>query len=411
MSDPTQTPNPGDSGSDDPTQNPGTEEFTTAPAPQKSSFIKSLKAFYTNPNTRVNALLLTGIAVVMVAFGVWDMMGGSKAKIMSNPGSTQNVRNLPGGDKGGALYDKNLNQLNAERAKQAAQAHQTFIPTLGALHKVAPPKPAPAPKPAPTPPKPAPAPAPAPKAAPAAPKETAYQKDEAKDAQMELMRFVNEPVPVPLTTSLRVLDTKGMNDGHSVPVPATHDLTGKGNGQNTGPVLANAGHITFGEMVTAINSNEPGPVEAKIVSGRFNGALLLGKFKREDDRVVVHFDEMTWKHQGYAISAYAINAKNARTYVATSVNHHTLLRWGSLIAASLVGGLSNALEESNSSTTIGNGFAVVQNQLSDGQIALSAAGNVGQTLTPIMLKQFKMPPTVREAQGSPIGILFMKPVQ
>jgi intracellular multiplication protein IcmE len=45
------------------------------------------------------------------------------------------------------------------------------------------------------------------------------------------------------------------------------------------------------------------------------------------------------------------------------------------------------------------------------EIPLYAAGNVGNVLTPIMAKRFNEPPTVREAQGAPIGLLFMKQVQ
>lgn len=372
-------------------------------APRKTSVLQAAKRFYTDPNTRINALLLTGLAAAMVAYGAYDFLGVNHQKAVSSLGSFNHVTNLPGGDKGGALYEKNLNLLNEKRAQEAEKKGQTFIPTMGALHPIAPVKSA-APKP-----KPKPAPAPAPKAAPAAPRPTAYQKAMAKDAQMELMRFIDAPVPTPLTTSLRV--EQGFNQGRNgVPVPGESRTSGAGS-EAQGPVLAQPGHIAFGELLTAMNSNEPGPVEAEIVSGRFKGARVLGKFKREKDRLVIQFDEMTWNHQSYAISAYAINAKTARTYVATSVNHHTLVRWGSLIAASLLGGVDNALSMANENTVLGNGYAAIAQSLTTPEIPIYAAGNVGNVLTPILAKRFNEPPTVREAQGAPIGILFMKPVK
>lgn len=374
---------------------------------KKPTFIGSLKHFYTSPETRVNALLVTGIAVAMVAYGSYDMLGGSAQKTLSSPGSMQHVKNLPGGDKGGALYNENLDKLNAKRAKEAEQQNQTYIPTLGALHPVAPVHSAPPKVPSVSVPK---APAPAPVTPPPAPKPTAYQKAEAKDAQMELMRFIDAPVPTPLTTSLRV-QNNNLYGKTGVPVPGNHSVGATSGVQSKGPILAQPGHIAFGELLTAMNSNEPGPVEAEIVSGRFKKAHVLGGFKREKDRLVIQFNEMTWDHQSYAISAYAINAKTARTYVATSVNHHTLARWGSLIAASFLGGVDNALDEANTNETLGNGYAVVTQQLTDGEIPLYAAGNVGNVLTPILAKRFDEPPTVREAQGAPIGLLFMKPVQ
>ncbi|MDR7926399.1 DotG/IcmE/VirB10 family protein [Acidithiobacillus thiooxidans] len=387
----------------DPSQSADPTQDQEPPVRKKVTFAGNLKRFYTSPETRFNAILLTAIAGAMIAFGLYSLTGDSGKAVISRPGSAHHVKNLPGGDQGGALYDQNLNKLNAERAKEAAQNHQTFIPTLGALHPVAPVQSAAVPKPAAK--KPAPAPAPA---APAAPKETAWQKTEAKDAQLELMRFVHAPVPVPLTTSLRVAPA---NTHFSHDAQNTGPLRGANPLPGANPILANPGHIAFGELLTALNSNEPGPVEAEIVSGRFKGAKVLGNFKREKDRLVVAFDEMTWNHQSYPISAYAINAKTARTYIATSVNHHTLARWGSLIAASFLGGVDNALDMANESETFGNGYAVVANQMSDGQIPLYAAGNVGNVLTPILAKRFNEPPTVREAQGAAIGLLFMKPVR
>lgn len=305
---------------------------TENPVPvKKTGFVNAVKQFYTNPETRMNALLLSGIAIAMVSFGAYDLLGGNTQKVISSPGSARNVKNLPGGDAGGALYNQNLNALNQKRAAEAAQQNQTYVPTVGALHSIH--KKAPPAKAPPTPPA---AKAPPPSKAAAAPQQTAWQKTEAKDAQLELMRFINAPVPTPLTTSLRVSVTSGDN------VPSSGDHSEAKSTQNKGPVLANPGHIAFGELLTSINSNEPGPVEAEIVSGRFNGAKVLGKFKREKDRLVIQFDTMTWNHQNYPISAYAINAKTARTYVATSVNHHTLARWGGLIAASFLGGVDNA---------------------------------------------------------------------
>jgi len=373
------------------------QETTNPPVKSKKSFVQGVKAYYISPDTRVGALLMTGVVVFMVGFGAYDLLGNAGPAVsVSNPGSANHVTNLPGGKKGGELYEKNLKRLNQQRAKEAEERGQSFIPTMTALHTV---KPAPKEKP------PAPQIAPAPAPAPQKPVvETSAQKGMAKDAQLELMRFINAPVPTPLTTSFRVAGKSSVAISHSAGNSGTA-------GELPKPVLARPGHISFGELLTAINSNEPGPVEAEIVSGRFRHARLLGQFRREHDRLVIQFDEMTWNHQSYRISAYAINAKTARTYVATSVNHHTLYRWGSLIAASFLGGVDNALDMANTNETLGNGYAVVTQQLTDGEIPLYAAGNVGNVLTLIMAKQFDTPPTVREAQGAPIGILFMKSVE
>ncbi len=96
----------------------------------------------------------------------------------------------------------------------------------------------------------------------------------------------------------------------------------------------------------------------------------------------------------------------------TYTNYHTLYRYGWLIGSGLLEGVSNVLQSANSSTYItGSGLAVATQQLSNGQIAASAIGNVGTVLAPIMAQRFNTPPTVHEAAGTGIGILFMAPVQ
>ncbi|MBU2720522.1 hypothetical protein HF563_14355, partial [Acidithiobacillus ferridurans] len=116
---------------------------------------------------------------------------------------------------------------------------------------------------------------------------------------------------------------------------------------------------------------------------------LLGGFTRVHDRVLVQFSSLTLHHQTISIRAYAITLATARTALATSVNRHTLYRYGWLIGASLLQGLNNALDSANTNTYLtGSGLGVVTHQLNNGQIALSAVGNVGQTLAPIMAQRF-----------------------
>ncbi|MGC9216519.1 hypothetical protein [Acidithiobacillus sp.] len=56
------------------------------------------------------------------------------------------------------------------------------------------------------------------------------------------------------------------------------------------------------------------------------------------DRVLVKFNAMNWRHRTIPITATAITLATARTALATSVNRHTLYRYGWLIGASLLQG-------------------------------------------------------------------------
>jgi Bacterial conjugation TrbI-like protein. len=151
---------------------------------------------------------------------------------------------------------------------------------------------------------------------------------------------------------------------------------------------------------------------ATIATGRFAGAKLLGGYARHAGRVVVEFNEMTLHHQSYSIQAVAITTDTARTALSTYTNYHVLYRYGWLIGAGLLQGVTNALEDANTTSYLsGNGVGVVTHELSDGEIAASAVGNVGEVLAPIMEKRFDTPPTVHVRAGTGVGILFMKPVE
>jgi intracellular multiplication protein IcmE len=209
------------------------------------------------------------------------------------------------------------------------------------------------------------------------------------------------------------VNTTGKLKGMTYPT-ATNASAGLTAGTvSTAPViLAQPGHIGFAVLDTSIKSTEPGPVMATIETGRFAGGKLLGGFVRHAGRVVIEFNELTMDHQTYSIQAVAITMDTARTALSTYTNYHVLYRYGWLIGAAVLEGLNNALQSANTSTYLsGSGLASVTHSLSNGQIALSAIGNVGSVLAPIMQQRFATPPTVHVKAGTGIGILFMKPVE
>lgn len=106
-------------------------------------------------------------------------------------------------------------------------------------------------------------------------------------------------------------------------------------------LLFKAGDILVATIDTAVNSDQPNtPVMATIATGRFKNAKLLGSFTRVDDRVIIQFNTLSAKDllQSVSINAYAIDQNTAQTALATNVDHHYLLRYGSLFAASFLQG-------------------------------------------------------------------------
>jgi intracellular multiplication protein IcmE len=113
--------------------------------------------------------------------------------------------------------------------------------------------------------------------------------------------------------------------------------------------------------------------------------------------------------KSYSISAIAIDPDTARTALATKVNYHYLLRYGSLFASSFLTGYGNAVGRTNQTTTVSPfGSTTTQSgNLTPKQEFLTALGTVGQqwgsNLAPIM----STPPTIMVSSGTSVGILIL----
>jgi intracellular multiplication protein IcmE len=343
-------------------------------------------------------LIIGGIAVLVVGYGAFAALTAehhvAPAPVDNGPAVPQHT-GLAGG-KAPAPYKAAVSAFNVEQAQKAAQTGGSFMPTLNTMQKVKPAAPAPLP----------------------------------------VKTVVIQPAPVLQPVGFGAYgDQNAMNKeihgivkASKLTVALTANTTGKIAGQtsattaasenavqNAKPqpvILAQPGHISFATLDTSIKSTEPGPVMATIATGRFAGARLLGGFVRHAGRVVVEFNQMTLHHQTYPIQAVAITTATARTALSTYTNYHTLYRYGWLMSAALLEGVNNAMQMANTSTYLtGSGLGVISQQLSNGQIAASAIGNVGTVMAPIMMKRFNTPPTVHVKAGTGVGILFMKPVK
>ena len=400
-------PNPADPSPSTGDQNPAAgAEQTTSNAPDTGSAPGTgnpplprrqgaLRRILSNPHQRPLVVGAATLGVGVIAAAVILLMPAHHSEI-SQAGQAAQMHPVPGGS-GSPRYEAQLAAFNAEQAKRAAARHQSELPTLGQLHKVYPVKPPPNPQ--------------RPVHHPAQPMPVRYGfNPNAKAIASEIDALMAENTAATVS-AYQVLPNP---DLLKVRTPATPQNGSPEPRPYTPPahILANAGHISFAVLDTSIKSTEPGPVLATIATGRFAGARLLGGFARMHDRVLVKFNTMNWRHRTIPITATAITLATARTALATSVNRHILYRYGWLIGASLLQGVNDAMAYANTNTYLtGSGLGVITHQLSNGQLAMSAIGNVGQTLTPIMAQRFNTPPTVRVRSGTGIGVLFMAPVK
>lgn len=185
------------------------------------------------------------------------------------------------------------------------------------------------------------------------------------------------------------------------------------NEQPAQQLLDKAGTIYNAVLETAINSDEPSPVLAKIVSGKFKGTRLIGKMVTSGEKVVVEFKtaSVPTKEKSLAISAIAIDPNSSRTGLASDVDRHYFLKYGVLLGAAFLGGYADALASQNTTTTQNADGSVLTKtgQLTDKQVTQQALGSVGKELANQTRSQVQsIKPTITVNAGSAIGVLLME---
>lgn len=181
-------------------------------------------------------------------------------------------------------------------------------------------------------------------------------------------------------------------------------------------VLVRMGDILFAVIDTSVDSDEPGPILATIVTGTLKGGKLIGSFNLPSnaDKMVISFNalSMPGAPKTLSISAFAIDPNTARTALSSQTDHHYLMRYGSLFASTFLEGFGNAFQSANTSITIG-GTGGVQDTTVQNGIGRSALENaviglatLGKAWGQVAQQNMSRPTTVQVYSGTAVGVLF-----
>ena len=190
---------------------------------------------------------------------------------------------------------------------------------------------------------------------------------------------------------------------------------------NSSPlIVVKMGDVMFAVIDTAVNSDEPGPILATIVSGSLKGAKLIGSFNlpSEADKMVISFKSLSvpGAPKTVSISAFAIDPDTARTALSSETNHHYMQRYGSLFASTFLEGFGNAFQSADTTITIGgeggSQNTTVQNGIgrSTMENAVIGLATVGKAWGQYAQQGMKRKPTVEVFSGTGIGVLFTQDV-
>lgn len=174
----------------------------------------------------------------------------------------------------------------------------------------------------------------------------------------------------------------------------------------------NVGDLIYAIVDTSVNSDVPSAVMATVVSGKYKGLKLLGKFQRFEERLVLAFSRgVLPTGELLEIDAYAIDPQTTEASVASAVDTHFFSRWGGLVASSFLEGFGKATMMSGA-TNVYDSFGGTTDQMMFSDYSMEdqlwiAAGKVGEKTSDMFAKNFEKPPTVYLDSGAPIGVLIL----
>jgi intracellular multiplication protein IcmE len=184
---------------------------------------------------------------------------------------------------------------------------------------------------------------------------------------------------------------------------------------NKGAIIK-TGDIIFAVIDTSVNSDEPGPILATVVSGSLKGSRLIGSFNLPNnaDKMVITFNTLSvpGAAKTVSISAFAIDPNTARTALSSQTDHHYLQRYGSLFAATFLEGFGNAFQSANTTITVGGTGGTTDTTVSNGigrstlENAVIGLATLGKAWGQVAMQNMSRPTTVEVYSGTGVGVLF-----
>jgi len=200
------------------------------------------------------------------------------------------------------------------------------------------------------------------------------------------------------------------------------------------PPLYKAGTVIYGVIESAYNSDNPGPILARITTGPLAGSRIIGTVSETSDWATglsMTFNTLSRPLAGksQSITLRAVEPSSLEPAVATTVNNHYGQKYGALLVAGALtqgsqqaqnspsGGSSSSSSASSSasgsSSSGGSGGNSGDNSTKSASPSGSGAGMLS-IVTPIstdiisnLNKVASRPATYRIEQGTAVGLLFI----
>jgi len=168
------------------------------------------------------------------------------------------------------------------------------------------------------------------------------------------------------------------------------------------------GTIISAVTLTEANSDEPGPIRAKVIGGELDGAILIGNFSVNKESMTMNYNAITKDGNVATINTFAVDPDTTRTALATNVDHHYFYRYGMFLSSTFINGFATAISSAGSTTTQTTAGPVQTTNpvINTNQQLWAGGAELGKEFASIAKENYKTPNTITVSSGQLIGILF-----
>lgn len=178
-------------------------------------------------------------------------------------------------------------------------------------------------------------------------------------------------------------------------------------------ILIPAGEINYAQLLVEANSDVPGPVLARLVSGPLAGARLIGTFQVAEDVLILSFTSIVIDGLNQPISAVAIDPATTLPGVATEVDQRYFTRVLLPAAARFLEGVGSAIAEDTETTVTVSGDTVIEQQDAldfEQELGRGVEEGFSEIADFMDDEADNTQPLIRVARGTALGIFFTQPV-
>jgi intracellular multiplication protein IcmE len=179
-----------------------------------------------------------------------------------------------------------------------------------------------------------------------------------------------------------------------------------------------SGTILYAQLIGRANSENPGPVLARVLQGEYEGATLIGSFSTTRSALIIKFEKMTVGttrsgevvNETVPIETVAVDTRYIGTGLATSVDRHMFEKLAIGFVSGFAKGFGDAIQETGETTiSTSNGTITTGgNDLNTKEELLSASGEAVSNAGQVLQQEFgNRPTTIIVESGTPIGVLFL----